>query len=193
MAKAMSKSYTYITSGHINGIHMMKVGKTNHLKRRSRQIGLPIAFSTVSLTEKGAFRVESALRQFVIQQGGVHFKNTIDWFIFDQRIYDLLQEYFIGLFAHEPAAQTLSPDEEIATYRRCYIELLMSEYRRERDTALAQLQDSMFEIDRLRKELKEQREDSGKEIIELNRQIARLELRLEMITEELKKAKKDDD
>jgi DNA-binding transcriptional MerR regulator len=56
----------------------------------------------------------------------------------------------------------------------------------ERDTALAQLQDAMFEIDRLRMELKEQREESSKEIIELNRQLARLELKLEMLQEQLK-------
>jgi hypothetical protein len=191
MVKQTTKSYTYLAAGQVDGVYLMKVGKTNHLKRRSRQLGLPIALSISSLTEKGAFHVESALRQFVIQQGGVRFKNTIDWFILDQRIYDLLQEYFVGLSAHEPA-QTLSLDEEIATYRRRYIELLVNEYRRERDTALAQLQDAVFEIDRLRKELKEQRDDSGKEIIELNRQIARLELRLEMITEELKRAKKDE-
>ena len=80
--------------------------------------------------------------------------------------------------------KSISPADQVAA---------MMLIKAERDTALAQLQDSMFEIERLRKELKEQREDSGKEIIELNRQIARLELRLEMITEELKKAKKDDE
>ena len=80
--------------------------------------------------------------------------------------------------------KSMSPADQVAA---------MMLIKAERDTALAQLQDAMFEIDRLRKELKEQRDDSGKEIIELNRQIARLELRLEMITEELKKAKKDDD
>lgn len=80
--------------------------------------------------------------------------------------------------------KSISPADQVAA---------MMLIKAERDTALAQLQDSMFEIERLRKELKEQRDDSGKEIIELNRQIARLELRLEMITEELKKAKKDDD
>ncbi len=53
----------------------------------------------------------------------------------------------------------------------------------ERDTALAQLQDSLFEIERLRKELKEQRDEASKEIIELNRQIARLELKLELLQE----------
>lgn len=80
--------------------------------------------------------------------------------------------------------KSISPADQVAA---------MMLIKAERDTALAQLQDAMFEIDRLRKELKEQRDDSGKEIIELNRQIARLELRLEMITEELKKAKKDDE
>jgi uncharacterized protein (DUF342 family) len=43
----------------------------------------------------------------------------------------------------------------------------------------------MFEIDRLRNELKEQREESSKEIIDLNRQIARLELKLEMLQEQM--------
>jgi len=80
--------------------------------------------------------------------------------------------------------KSISPANQVAA---------MMLIKAERDTALAQLQDSMFEIERLRKELKEQRDDSGKEIIELNRQIARLELRLEMITEELKKVRKSED
>ena len=80
--------------------------------------------------------------------------------------------------------KTISPADQVAA---------MMLIKAERDTALAQLQDSMFEIDRLRKEIKEQRDESNKEIIELNRQIARLELRLEMISDELRKSKTNDE
>lgn len=78
--------------------------------------------------------------------------------------------------------KSISPADQVAA---------MMLIKAERDTALAQLQDSMFEIDRLRKELKEQREESSKEIIELNRQIARLELRLEMLQEQLNDDKEE--
>ena len=72
--------------------------------------------------------------------------------------------------------KSISPADQVAA---------MMLVKAERDTALAQLQDAIFEIERLRKELKEQRETSNKEIIDLNRQIARLELRLEMLKEQL--------
>lgn len=116
MVKPTSKSYTYITAGLVNGVHLMKVGKTNHLQRRSRQLALPIEFSTASLSKVGALRLEDELRQFVLAQNGVRFRNTPDWFAFDERIYDLLREYLISRSAPE-CAQILSPDEEIALYR----------------------------------------------------------------------------
>lgn len=59
----------------------------------------------------------------------------------------------------------------------------------ERDTALAQLEDAFVEVDRLRKQDKERQ----KEIIELNRQIARLELRLELLREQIDSETKDDE
>lgn len=70
--------------------------------------------------------------------------------------------------------RTISAADQMAT---------MMQVKAERDTALAQLQDSLFEIERLRKELREQRDEASKEIIELNRQIARLELKLELLQE----------
>lgn len=79
--------------------------------------------------------------------------------------------------------KTISPADQIAA---------MMAIKSERDTALAQLQDAMFEIERLRKEMKEQHESANREIIALNREIARLELRIEILSEELKKAKRDE-
>lgn len=78
--------------------------------------------------------------------------------------------------------KTISPADQVAA---------MMLIKAERDTALAQLQDAIFEIERLRKENKEEREESNKKIIELNRQMARLELQLEMIREELQKSKEN--
>jgi DNA-binding transcriptional MerR regulator len=66
--------------------------------------------------------------------------------------------------------KTISPADQLAS---------MMAIKAERDTALAQLQDATFEIERLREELKE----SGKDIIDLHRQIARLELRIELLQE----------
>lgn len=73
--------------------------------------------------------------------------------------------------------RSISPADQVAA---------MMMIKAERDTALAQLQDASFEIDRLRKEVREQREEAGKEIIELNRQIARLELKLELLEEKFR-------
>lgn len=166
MENPTSRSYTYIVAGHVNDVHLMKVGKTNHLQRRSRQLGLSITVSTALLTEAAAFRVESDLRKFVIQQGGIRFKKTLDWFIFDERIYDLLQEYFSGLSESEPES-ALSLDEEIALYRRRYIELIEAEYRREIEARRAQIQVANAEIDRLRTEIERQRERYLQEIKEM--------------------------
>lgn len=66
--------------------------------------------------------------------------------------------------------KTISPADQLAS--------LMA-IKAERDTALAQLQDATFEIERLREELK----DSNKDMIDLHRQIARLELRIELLLE----------
>jgi len=76
-------------------------------------------------------------------------------------------------------AKTISPADQVAG---------MMAIKAERDTALAQLQDSMFEIERLRRENREQNE----EIRELDRRIARLELRLELLQEQRSEKSKTD-
>ena len=58
----------------------------------------------------------------------------------------------------------------------------------ERDTALAQLEDAMFEVARLRDQDKERQN----QIIDLNKQIARLELKLELLQEEQRQKKEGD-
>lgn len=73
--------------------------------------------------------------------------------------------------------KTISPADQVAA---------MMLIKGERDTALAQLEDATFEIERLRGELKEQRTEAKEEIIELNRQIARLELQLEILKKQIK-------
>jgi len=157
----------------------MKVGKTNNLHRRSRQIGISIELSTASLTEAGALRLETELRQFVLAQGGVRYRNTIDWFTFDAQIYALLCEYFIA--QHMPElSNTLSPDEEITLYRRRYIQLLTDEYRRERDEARRQLQAAKLETEMLRQELSKCLDD---QFLPLCRQLGRLEAQVEWLEE----------
>jgi DNA-binding transcriptional MerR regulator len=79
-------------------------------------------------------------------------------------------------------ARTISPADQVAG---------MMAIKAERDTALAQLQDSLFEVDRLRKELEEQRKEATDEIIQLNRQIARLELQLEMLQKQVDENNQD--
>jgi DNA-binding transcriptional MerR regulator len=79
-------------------------------------------------------------------------------------------------------ARTISPADQVAG---------MMAIKAERDTALAQLQDAMFEIERLRKEIEEQRKEANTEIIQLNRLIARLELQLELLQKQVNDAATD--
>lgn len=76
--------------------------------------------------------------------------------------------------------KTISPADQIAA---------MMAIKAERDTALAQLEDARLEIERLREELKEQRDGTMQEVITLNREIARLELRLELLRDEVERDK----
>lgn len=76
--------------------------------------------------------------------------------------------------------KTISPADQMAA---------MMALKAERDTAQAQLEDARLEIERLRNELKEQRDGTMKDIIELNKEIARLELRLELLRDEVEQSK----
>jgi DNA-binding transcriptional MerR regulator len=73
--------------------------------------------------------------------------------------------------------KTISPADQVAA-------LML--IKAERDTTLAQLQDAIFEIERLRRELKDEREKMRKENSELNREIGRLEARVEALERQLK-------
>ena len=191
MTQPTTKSYAYIAAGQVDGVHLMKVGKTNNLKRRGGEIGILIELSTASLTEAGALRLETELRQFVIAQGGIRYRNTIDWFAFDVRIYALLCEHFTAQPVPE-FSESLSPDEEIALYRRRYIQLLKQELRTALEATEERAKQLQEEIDRLRQRIdsvrNEEREKAREreqglfdEIVKLNIQEARLELRMEIL------------
>lgn len=61
-------SNAYIAS---DGVSRMKVGKANDPKRREREIALPIMMTIQCLDEAAALRVETQLREFVIQRGSI--------------------------------------------------------------------------------------------------------------------------
>ncbi|MEO8607159.1 MAG: hypothetical protein ABI690_04725 [Chloroflexota bacterium] len=75
-------SNAYIAS---DGEKLMKVGKSNNPKRREKQIDLTITLTVACLDEVSAYRIESQLRQFIVEQGGIKHTSTVDWFIFDHK------------------------------------------------------------------------------------------------------------
>lgn len=126
------KSNVYLAFGQIGGIPVMKVGKTNDPKRREKQIALPITMTIQCLDEAAAFRVETQLREFVIQRGGIRYQKTIDWFAFDTQIYDMLCQFAAGLIGQGAGLINMVEakddiDLEIATLRKRYYELLLAE------------------------------------------------------------------
>lgn len=127
--------------------------------------------------ENAAQRDYSEEDVFVINTIRVHKTRQNTWSDVARILYTGHRETELPITA--TLTKTISPADQVAA---------MMMIKAERDTALAQLQDATFEIDRLRHELKEQREEANKEIIDLNRQIARLELRLELLQQQVDEA-----
>ncbi len=164
------QSNAYIAQGKRDGAPVMKVGKANNIKRRERQIAIPVHFTIACLDEDAALRVESRLRDFVIEQGGIRHPGTIDWFRFDPQIYQMLCEFAQGLDAQE-VATGISLDDEIGMYVARYRRLLLDEL----DRRIVDLKDQIAEVERIRGE---EREEFQMQITQLNREIAVLEYRL---------------
>ena len=148
----MKTSNAYIASDDKS---LMKVGKANDPKRRERQIALPMTVTIACLDEAAALRVESQLRQFVIEQGGIRHQNTIDWFKFDPRIYAMLCEFAGKLdgFKAVPLPEK-DLDQEIYELRMRYIRLLNDEL----ETLIAE---ENAKIERLRLEIADRDEMIG--------------------------------
>ena len=84
------KSSAYIGQGIRESTRVMKVGKSNDVKRRQRELPITIERIAVCVSEAAAYQFENDLRRFIIQQGGIRYQKTLDWFEFDERIYKLL-------------------------------------------------------------------------------------------------------
>jgi DNA anti-recombination protein RmuC len=108
-----------------DGENVMKVGKANDVKRRERELAVPITFTIACLNEAAAFQVEKQLRDFVIRRGGIQYQGTIDWFKFDTQIYRMLCEFAANI--NSPSVVEKDLDEEIEELRTCYYQLLIHE------------------------------------------------------------------
>lgn len=139
-----------------DGETVMKVGKANDVKRRERQIAIPIKYTIACLDEAAAFRVESQLRDFVIKKGGIQFQGTIDWFKFDLQIYTMLCEFASSVDAEAIPERDLDEEiEELVTY---YYLMIIDELKAENQ----RLHD---ESQRLREEIKELRLSHAMKVI----------------------------
>ena len=154
---------------------LMKVGKANDPKRREREIALPMTVTIACLDEAAALRVESQLRQFVIEQGGIRHQNTIDWFKFDPQIYAILCEFAGGLdgFKAVPVLEK-DLDQEIAELQARYFRLLTEEY-----TKL--IRENEEERERLHSELNRERTEKERYIMEAGKWKALAEFYQQMV------------
>lgn len=132
-------SNAYIAS---DGEKLMKVGKENDIKRREKQIALPMTVTIICLDEDAAYRVESKLRNFVIKRGGIRHAATIDWFSFDPQIYKMLCEFAATIDGFEPVPVKVETEadieREIAALRRRYVKLLEDELQQQLDEVRAE-------------------------------------------------------
>jgi hypothetical protein len=131
--KPMMPSNAYIAT---DGETVMKVGKANDVKRREKQLAVPITYSIACLDEEAAYRVEDQLRDFVVKRGGIQHRGTVDWFKFDHQIYQMLCEFAVGFDGGGDAGCDL--DAEIDALRARYYTLVTAEAAKERDAALEQ-------------------------------------------------------
>ena len=168
-------SNAYIARGNRDGKTVMKVGKANNILQREKQIAVSIEFTIACLDAEAAFRVESQLRDFVVGQGCIRYHGTIDWFEFDQRVYEMLSEFASNVKAEPPFD---SEEDEISLLLNRYHQLLAQErqlaaLRAELDNAIARLQMSTAHL-KLEAELKQE--------------ISYLQAQVEILQEELKAA-----
>src|SRR5215216_4992706 len=115
-------SNVYIAS---DGEKLMKVGKANNPKRREKQIDLTITLTVACLDEVSAYRIESQLRQFIAERGGIKHASTVDWFVFDPQIYRMVCEFAANLDDFTALSEEESQDAEIDVLRRRYFKLLV--------------------------------------------------------------------
>jgi hypothetical protein len=159
-------SNAYIARGNRGGNRVMKVGKANNVRLLEKQIAATIEFTIACLDEAAAFRVESKLRDFVVGQGGIRYLSTLDWFEFDQRLYEMLSEFASNL----NALPLFDPEEhEISLLLDKYHQLVADErelaaIRGERDAALAQAEELRKKITILEQKLQAERQQHKEEL-----------------------------
>ncbi len=176
----------------------MKVGKSNDVKRRQRELQITIDDSIMRLNPNSAYRVEKQLREFVIQQGGIRYRETLDWFLFDPEIYEALQHYFL-----RHVTDSLSQEDEVLRFVRRYYEIIITEITTENVNFQQEQATTQIEIDRLKKqieerkrareEVKHERKHSRGEMKRLLREIAELRYEIGKLESTSSKPKKSDD
>lgn len=170
-----------------DGETVMKVGKSNDVKRREREIAIPMTLTLACIDEAAAFRVESQLRVFVVKNGGIRHQQTIDWFKFDPQIYAMLCEFAAGFnnkstvgLNNKPNAE-VDVDTEIAEYIMRYHQFLVEEVAKQKDDIHRKNEELGAEIDRLKQQNIRLQED-----IEGIKGVSRKNFELEMEIESLK-------
>jgi hypothetical protein len=141
-----------------DGEDVMKVGKANDVKRREKQIAIPITFTIACLDEAAALRVENRLRDFVIEKGGIQRASSIDWFKFEPQIYKMLCQFAQQVLDTDETTG-IDLDDEINMLVMRYHKLLLDEAQSER----RRLEE---EYENQRKRLEEERQAMRQQIYE---------------------------
>jgi hypothetical protein len=174
-------SNAYIAS---DGEKLMKVGKSNNPKRREKQIDLTITLTIGCLDEVSAYRIESQLRQFIIERGGIKHASTVDWFIFDPQIYRMVCEFAANIDGFTPLSDDDSQEAEIAVLRKRYFQLLAEERDPNLKENLLKAENEKLKrhLDDTREALETEREQHEK----LLRELGHWEAKHELLSEELR-------
>ena len=155
----MMKSNAYIGQGIQNNIHVMKVGKSNDIKRRQRELQITFDGCVVCLNSNSAYKVERQLREFVIQQGGIRYQETLDWFLFDPEIYESLQQNLL-----RQVTNSIEKEDEILQFIRRYYEIVIAEIATQNVNLQREQDATRLEIDSLKKQIEEERKRAREDV-----------------------------
>jgi hypothetical protein len=156
-----------------DGKTVMKVGKTNNVKQREKQIDLPITIKLSCPNAAVAFQIEREFRHIIVEMGGVRHVDKVDWFDFDSEIYLALLAFATSLEGFKPTLYDGIPDAEIPLRRKQFVQGIKDE----RKTTIKELS---HENQRLRQKitfLEEEREELREELKTLQENYERLLLK----------------
>ena len=180
-------SHVYLAIGELDGVRVMKVGKANNVKKRQAQIRISIRSTLECPSAMEAFALEGNLRRLARKLGAKGIPNHIDWFIFDEAIYEELETFVISSLFLAPREMYLRhvslDDLEIEAIKARYKELVAKKPEPSRDPLLDA---DLNTLRTMRDQLQGRHDELVIDLEETRNEIARLAAELELRQAELK-------